>query len=228
MRTWLAALLFGLPLLAAAGCGQGNLWWEYRDDPYLANLAARGDAEVMRSVNAQKKDEREMALRILATRAGEARRRGDADRAARLEETVIRRYAVEKEQEVRACIVRICAPAVGRGGSAMVRFLRQRIAMGEFPGYAAISLASLGPRNALDDIEPLTRHPAPEVRYQAATALVLLGDPGGVDAVDRVLRSMRSSAWPDPLDDIPLQQARESLESRAIRAFGPDRAGAGQ
>ncbi len=214
-----------IPLLAAillcpvSGCGDAMLW-QYRDDPYIAGVAAKGDQEVLRAVNAPSGNERQMALRILADRAGELRRAGRRDEAAAIEEIIIRRYFVEKEPDVRACIVRICASAVGRGSSAMVRFLRDRIAAGEFPGYAAVSLASLGPKGAYEDIAPLTRHPDPEVRLQAATALAALGDPRGYDAVARVWRGMEHSLWPETVDGMSLAEARDGLEARARRGFG--------
>jgi hypothetical protein len=205
--------------LAAAGCADA-MWLEYRDDPYMADIAGKGDAEIMRGVNAANKNERQMALRILAARAGEARREGRRDDADEMEAVIIRRYRVEKAPEVRACIVGICAPAAGRGSAAMVAFLRERIASGEFPGYAALSLASLAPRNAILDIEPLTRHPAPEVRLQAANALVVLEDPRGYGAVCRVWSEMQSSIWPPGIDGVSLNDARNSLAARAERAFG--------
>lgn len=201
-----------------AGC-DNNLWWEYRDDPYIANMAKKGEHEVFRNLNSTNKDQRQMALRIVASRAGEQRRLGNHDTAARLDELIIRRYAIEKEPTVRACIVRVCAPAVGRS-EAMVKFLRDRIAAGEFPGYAALSLASLAPRGAYQDIEPLTRHPAPDVRLQAAIALTVLGDPQGFDSVARVWRGMQPPLWPDRIEGMQLAEARTNLEMRARRGFG--------
>lgn len=205
--------------LAAAGCGN-KVWWEYRDDPYLASLSRRSTPDVLRYVNAPKKNERQMALRIVADRANEARRAGRYQQARELEEVITRRYFLEKEQDVRACIVMLCAPAVGRGSGIMVRFLRDRIAAGEFPGYAALSLATLAPRNAVLDIEPLTRHPAPEVRLQAATALCVLGDPRGFGAVERVWTGMQKSVWPERIDGMTREETRASLEARAKRSFG--------
>ncbi len=219
MRRVSAAALLALALAAGSGCGDG-MWLEYRDDPYIAAIAGKSDQELLRSVNAARGDERQMALRILADKAGELRRRGKRNAAADIEEIIIRRYFVEKEQEVRACVVRICAPSVGRGSSAMVRFLRDRIAAGEFPGYAALSLASLGPKDAYADIAPLTRHPAPEVRYQAALALTLLGDQRGYDATAMVWRGMQTSLWPDRVEGMALDEARDSLQARAKRGFG--------
>ncbi|MCD8352355.1 MAG: HEAT repeat domain-containing protein [Planctomycetaceae bacterium] len=218
MKRWWGGIVAGLCLLIA-GCGD-NMWWEYRDDPYIADLARRGDGDVMRGVNAANKNERMMALRILATRAGEARRNGRRDLAVEMEEVIIRRYRIEKEPEVRACIVSICAPATGRGSTAMVKFLRERIASGEFPGYAALSLAAIGTKHAVLDIEPLTRHPAPEVRLQAANALVVLGDPRGFGAVSKVWSEMQSSLWPPRVEGVPLDEARTGLAARAERAFG--------
>lgn len=220
MRTgWVTGACFAMLLAASAGCGN-TLWWEYRDDPYIANVAKRGNQEVLRSVHAPKKEERQMALRILAGRAAEARANGRREEAQELEDIIIRRYFSEKDQEVRACIVRICAPEVGRGSSAMVKFLRNRIAAGEFPGYAAMSLAFLGPKDAVLDIDPLTRHPAPEVRYQAAEALLVLGDPRGFDGVARVWRNMQTGVWPPRIDGLSMQDAKAGLEARALRAFG--------
>lgn len=217
MRTM--ALTLVLACLTLCGCG-GYMWWDYRDDPYIADVAGRGDADVMRNVNAANRDDRQIALRIIANRAGDARRRGDRELAAELDEIVIRRYYIEKDPVVRACIVSICAPATGRGSTAMVKFLRERIAAGEFPGYAALSLASLAPKNAILDMEPLTRHPAPEVRLQAANALVILGDPRGYGAVCRVWSEMQSSIWPPRIDGVAMEDARASLAARAERVFG--------
>lgn len=214
-------ILVASACLSLSACG-GSLWPGYRDDPYAVNFAQKSTPDVLRSVNAGNRDERQTALRTIAGRAGEARRQGYLRDAQELEEIIIRRYFVEREQEVRACIVRLCAPAVGRGSSAMVRFLRDRIAAGEFPGYAALSLATLGPKNAVLDIEPLTRHPAAEVRLQAATALCVLGDPKGYGAVVRVWKSMQKSIWPERIDGVSLEEARMSLEARARRGFGKD------
>lgn len=205
-------------VLALAGC-QDNMWWEYRDDPYIANLAEKGEGEVIRGINSPNREQRMTALRVAASMAGEARLRGRMDRARELEEIIIRRYFVEKDQEVRACIVEMCAPSVGRS-SAMVRFLRERIAAGEFPGYAAMSLAALAPKSAFEDIEPLTQHPAPDVRLQAATALTILGDPRGYDSVVKVWKGMESTIWPDRIEGVTRRDARRSLEARAMRAFG--------
>lgn len=210
----------GLAGLLLAGCGSSGVWWDYRDDPYIADLAKRGDAEVVRAVNSVNRDERIMGLRILAQRAGEARRSGNAAEADRLEEIIVRRYFVEKDTAVRACVVRICAPVIGRGSSRMVTFLQERIAAGEFPGYAALSLASLSPRNAFADVEPLTRHPAPEVRLQAAIALTVLRDPRGFEAVNRTWRGMHEPVWPEKVEGVPVAEARRSLAARAQRAFG--------
>lgn len=215
-RPFAVAALLCLFLLP--GC-EDNAWWEYRDDPYIANLARQGEPEILRHVNASGKEERQMALRLAARLAGERRQQGNRAAADHLDEIVIRRYHVEKESDVRACIVTICAPMT-KGSSAMVVFLRERIAAGEYPGYAALSLASLAPRNAVVDIEPLTRHPAHEVRLQAAVALTILVDPRGFDAVAKVWRGMQGPHWPDTVDGVPLSEARTNLGIRALRSFG--------
>ena len=212
-------LLLVLALSLCVGCDDRS-WWEYRDDPYLTDLATRGRQEVLRNVNSANREERQAALRIVAHQAGEARRRGKEAEADRLEEVLVRRYFDEKDAIVRACIVRICAPEVGRGGKRTVKFLRERMAAGEFPGYAALSLAALAPHEAFQDIDPLTRHPAPEIRLQAATALTVLGDPRGYDSAFRVWRSMTTPAWPDRVDGVPLAEAKTSLAVRIQRAFG--------
>ncbi len=216
------ALVLGLSCLAvlfAAGC-DSLMWLDYRDEPYLADMAAAGGAEVLRQVNATNPEKRKLALRIVADAACDARRRGNAVEADKLEEIIVRRYFVEKETAVRACIVRICAPLAGNDSTRMPEFLRGRIAAGEFSGYAAMSLAALRPPNALADIEPLTRHPAPEIRYQAAKALTVLGDPRGFDAVCRVWRGMGGGgAWPAHIEGVPLGDARDALQLRARRSF---------
>lgn len=208
-----------LALLFAAGC-ENYMWWDYRDDPYVADLARQGKQEILRAVNSSNHDQRQAALRIVAYRAGDARRRGNEAEADKLEEIIVRRYTIERENEVRACIIKLCAPMVGAGAPRTIAFLRERIAAGEYPGYAAISLATLGSKEAFVDMEPLTRHPAPEIRLQAATALTILGDQRGYEPVCRVWRGMRSPPWPDRVEGAPLAVARNNLERKAERAFG--------
>lgn len=217
MRMFAAALL--LFLCFAPGCGSGMRWDSHDDSSATSDKIG---PEVLRAVNAPRKDDRQMALRMMAEKAGDLRRQGRRNEAAEIEDIIIRRYFIEKEQDVRAAIVRICAPSVGRGSTAMVKFLRDRIAAGEFPGYAALSLASLSPRDVYADIVPLTRHPAPEVRLQAATALAVLGDPRGYDSVVRVWKGMQESIWPEKVDGMSLAEARSGLETRARRSFGKD------
>lgn len=201
------------------GC-TNNMWWEYRDDPYLADMAGSGEQEALKNVNSVYMDTRQAALRILADQAYRHRVAGRIADAERLESIIIRRYHAEKESSVRACIVMICAPAVGRGATQMVYFLRERLAAGEYPGYAALALASLAPRGAFNDIAPLARHPAPEVRLQAATALTVLGDPRGYDAVCRVWRGMQPPAWPEKIEGESLEAIRDALALRCERIFG--------
>lgn len=219
MRRSPAAAAAFLLLFLASGC-ENRLWWDYSDDIYIANMAKQGEQEALRNVNSINKEDRQMALRILASMVGDNRAKGYRDDAERLEKIIIRRYFVDKDPEVRACIVRVCAPSAGRGSTEMVEFLRERIAAGEFPGYAALSLASLVPRDAFADIEPLTRHPAHEVRYQAAVALTVLGDPRGFEPVMRVVRNMQPGTWPDRVEGAPLAEAQKNLGLRAARAFG--------
>lgn len=102
----------------------------------------------------------------------------------------------------------------------MAHFLRERIASGEFPGYAALALASLGPRGAFADIAPLARHPDHDIRLQAATALTALGDPRGYETVCRVWRGMHTPAWPGVVDGEALAAVRAELARRAERMFG--------
>ncbi|MCL2000736.1 MAG: hypothetical protein FWG74_04810 [Planctomycetes bacterium] len=210
----------------AAGCND-NVWRDYRDDPFLADLAERGEQPALREINSFDQNQRLTALRLIAHQAGAARRNGRIDEAERLEGAILRRYQVEREPAVRAGIVRICAPAVGRGSSGMAAFLRERIAAGEFPGYAALSLVSLEPGGAFAYIEPLTRHPAPEVRLQAATALTTLRDPRGIEPVARVWRGMQVPPWPDRIEGAPLFEAKAGLAQRAERAFGQPLYGGG-
>ncbi len=212
-------LLPFLPAAVVAGCGTDSLRYEYRDDASLAGMAEGGREEVLRNVNSPKPDRRMLALRLASGRVDVLRRRGNERAARELEEIVIRRYFAERNEEVRAGIVRICAPAAGRS-AAMVRFLRERIAAGEFPGYAALSLAAMAPRSAYADVEPLTRHPDAGVRLHAATALTVLGDPRGFNSVRRVWRSMEEGLWPAEAAGETREEARTALAARARRAFG--------
>lgn len=213
------ALAFGPVLLLLAGCGD-YVWYAYRDDPYLAETGGKAEGEVMRGLNSPSRDERQIAIRLLAQRAAAARSRRDIQTADRIDEVVIRRYTLERDNSVRACVVRLYAPVAGRGSNRVVEFLRGRIAAGEFPGYAALSLAAIRPRSAFQDIEPLTRHPDTAVRYQAAVALTVLGDPRGFDPVARVWRGMTSPPWPGTVEEMDFAVAKTNLERQAARSFG--------
>ncbi len=220
MKAALCALLAVVIGMALPGCTE-NMWWEYRDDPYIADMAKRGDQTMLSNINSPYSDTRQTALRLAATEAAKARREQRIADAERLEGIILRRYAMEKELAIRLCIIRICAPACGPGSTQMANFLRSRIAAGEFSGHAALSLAALGHRNAAIDIIPLTRHPAPEVRYQAAVALTIIADPRGISEVARIITSMNNQPWPPVVDGMPLEEARLALAKRARMTFGP-------
>lgn len=213
----LATLIMGL--FSLAGC-RNYMWWDYRDAPYIAEMGKQGEQVVLSNINSIRREEREMALRLVADAAGNARRRGSNVEADRLEEIILRRYRIERDQLVRAMIIRICAPLVGKGSTYMPDFLRGRIAAGEYPGHAALALAALCPPNAFMDIEPLTRHPAPEIRYQAAIALTVLEDPHGFAAANQVWRGMAGDSWPEKVEGMPRAEARNALALRIRRAFG--------
>jgi hypothetical protein len=214
------AVAWACLILAVIVSGCGDSPWRGRHDyPYAAETAERGAGKAVRDLNSRSPAERLAALRLLAYLAGEAGRRGEAEEAARLEEAIIRRYRIEKEAMVRAGIVRIYAPMAGPGDGRMAAFLRERIAAGEYPGYAALSLAALAPPGAFEDIERLTRHPDPEIRFQAAEALTALGDPRGFSSVARVWHGMREPQWPAMMGGTDLAAARGSLAARAGRVF---------
>lgn len=215
-KALLACLLFAL---SAAGCYK-HMWWDYRDDPYLAEMSDAGEKEALKNLASVYEDERQIALRVLADMAARARREGRKDDSERIVAIIIGRYQDEKSADVRLCIITICAPVAGIGSPRMVEFLKGLIASGQHPGAAALSLAALRPPGTFESIAPLTRHPAHLARYQAATALTVLGDPRGAEPVRRVLAGMQSPQWPNTLDGVSLQAARESLSSRAARAFG--------
>jgi HEAT repeat protein len=199
-------------LIIAAGC-ESTPWTDSR-------VSGSGVDQAMQNVNSLDTGERISACRFLAARAGEAARRGNRDEAARLAGTVFRRYQAEKDEAVRLSIVRLCAPEIGPADGATAAFLRTRMAAGEFPGHAALALASLAPPNAFEDLEPLSRHPDPEVRLQAAEALIALMDPRGFTVVNRIWRSMRRPVWPAVVAGVELEAARDGLAARTIRCFG--------
>ena len=109
-----------LSLIAAPGCPE-TMQRQYRDDPFLADMAADGDGEMLRNINSLYADNRRTALHLAAFRSGRARREGFVNDAARLENIIIHRYQAEKDPALRLYIVRVCAPLCGRGASAMVR-----------------------------------------------------------------------------------------------------------
>jgi hypothetical protein len=215
------ALAAGLAMaggLAAPGCG--DAWPERPDGRPAVELAGRELREILRDVNSQDPAKRLIALRLVSHQAGQAWRAGRTAEAIELGETVFRRYAAERNAGIRLCLVRVCAPALGTLGGKTIDFLRNRIAAGEMPGHSALALAFLDPQGAFGDIEPLTRHPEPEIRLQAAEALTTLPDPRGFAAVARVWANMTSPAWPETIRGVPLPDARSALAARAARNFG--------
>ena len=208
---WGAVTLFPL-LHLLAGCGNAP-WADSR-------LVGSGVDKAMRSVNSSDAGERIAACRFLAAKAGEAARRGDRDEAARLSAAVFRYYFTEKDEAARLCVIRICVLEIGSVDETVAAFLRARIAAGEFPGHAALALAALAPPDAFKDLEPLSRHPDPEVRLQAAEALIALMDPRGFAVVNRIWRSMRRPVWPAMIAGVELEAARDGLAARTARCFG--------
>lgn len=209
----LARLAPLFPLLHfLAGCG-GAPWADSR-------AAGSGVDKAMRNVNSPDAGERISACRFLAAKAGEATRRGDRDEVARLAGTIFRHYYEEKNEAARLCIIRICVPEIGLADGLAAAFLRTRVAAGEFPGHAALVLAALAPPGAFEDLEPLSRHPDPEVRLQAAEALIALMDPRGFAVVNRVWRGMRRPVWPAVVAGVEMEEARDGLAARTARCFG--------
>jgi hypothetical protein len=204
--------------LLAPGCGE--VWPERPDNYPAVELAGRELREILREVNSQDPNKRLIALRLVSHQAGLAWRAGRKAEAIELGEAVFRRYAAERNSGIRLCIVLVCGPALGTLGGRTIAFLRNRIAAGEMPGYAALALAFLEPQGVFEDIEPLTRHPEPEIRLQAAEALTTLPDPRGFAAVTRVWENMTSPAWPETIRGVALPEARSALAARAARNFG--------
>jgi hypothetical protein len=184
-------------------------------------MTSPGPEEALRNLGSIYAETRQAALRATAYHARRYRRSGRPEEARRLDEAIIRRYRVERNRAVRLCVIRLAAPIAGEGNPAMGVFLRSVLAEGEFSGDAALSLAMLRSPGALNDILPLTRHPSPATRYQAAVALTVLADPAGRAAVFRVRQSMDHPGWPARLEGITLAEAKLSLDRMAERAFTP-------
>ena len=208
-------------LLLFSGCNR-RLRWDYRDDPYLGQYAAMGEAECIRRLDSVYDDDRIVALRVLAEISADYRRKGDVDEAERVVGLILKRYEREPSQAVRRSVVALCLPVCGVGSERTKDFLRGRLAAGEFAGEAALALAALSPEGVFEDLEPLTRHPSADIRYRGAVALTVVGDARGVEGVRRVLLDMESGdGWPKRIDGMSLSEARSGLETRANRAFGP-------
>lgn len=212
-----------LVCLAAALCLCGceeRMLLDYRDDPYLAEYAGLDEAALALHLRSIYLDDRKLALRVLAQKSAEARLAGDAAAADRMVERIVEAYEADKNQDVRACVVALCAPVCGKGSERMLIFLRRRIAEGAWTEQAALALAASEGGRAASELLPLLHHPKPEVRYAGAVALTVCGDPSGRAPVAELLASMTpGAAWPYRLNGQSLREARRSLEARAERCF---------
>ncbi len=213
------AIFAGMLLILVPGC-ESRMLWSYRDDPYLAEYAKLGEEECLRKLNSVYTDDRRVALRVLAHMAAEYARQGEAARADRLVQYIIEQFGVDKSRKVRCAIVCVCMPECGRGSRRAETFLRRLIAGGEWSVEAAFSLAAISPAQGVSLLEPLTRHPSAQIRYQAAMALTVLGDPGGAGAARRVVMEMRRSGWPRSIGEKSLRAARDCLRRRVERLWG--------
>lgn len=215
-RLWLVWLL---ALLATSGC-ERRVLWTVRDDPYLQDMAALQEPDVLAMLRSMYRDDRQLALRTLAIRSAEARERGDDLSAERLVQMLLQQYRKDRRPETRGTIVSLCAPICGVGSERMHAFLRERIADGEWTVEAALSLAAIDGEDAAATLVPLTRHPAPEARYGAAFALTGVGGSTARSAVRTVLDDMSAGNWPQEVAGLPLATARERLAARAERMLG--------
>ena len=208
-----------LPLLFVfSGC-TNTMWWDYRDDPYLAEMANSGEIGALKKINSAYPEDRQLALRILAELSSRARKAGNYQAADRMVDVIINKYHAESNAEVRYSIISLCAPIAGPGSREMLEFLQERIALGEYPGTAAISIAELRPPGAAGIILPLTRHPSHTVRYQAALALIMVADYKTFETVRKIWLSMVAPPWPETLDGMPLREARELMQVKGEQAF---------
>lgn len=214
----LCALLLSLFPLLLGGC-EKRLFWAYRDDPYLTEYAEKGEAFWMSKLTSPYPDSRQLALRVLAELAAKARLQGDSERSERLIEILLERFRHERSDEVRTCILAICLPRCGAGSATVLRFLREQIAEGRWAGSAAITLATLEGSSAFSLLAPLAKHPHFEVRYDAALALILCGDPQAAPLVQEILTSMRTPPWPAKIRGVSFEEARKNLLARAKQAW---------
>ncbi len=221
---WCRLALCLLVGLAGTGC-ESRVLWSYRDDPYLEDYRALGEAHCVGKLNSVYVDDRQVALRVLAHEAARARHQGHAEHADRLTRLILERFREDKHPEIKSCVVSICAPICGKGNQLVERFLRQCIARGPWAADAALSLAALRPEEGMALLGPLARHPSPPVRYRAALALTAIGDARAAGVVADVVQSMSRPAWPSTVNGVPLRRAREALAHRAERLWDPPEPG---
>lgn len=219
MTRSLLLLLFAFVLVTSVGC-ERRVMWEHRDDPYLHDVSLLTEDEVLSMTRSFYIDDRQLALRELANRSARARERGDDTTADRLVLMLIRQYEKYRDPEVRGTIISLCAPVCASESERMMSFLRKRIAEGAWVVEAAHALAAARPDDGLSILMPLTQHPSPEIRFEAAMALTCLGDPAARPVVDGVVAEMHGERWPGTLRDIPLANARELLAARSARLWG--------
>jgi hypothetical protein len=211
-------IAFLAAVLLLTGC-ERRVFWSYRDDPYLHNYAVGGEKICVESLGSLYLDDRQVALRVLAENSARARAAGDVAQADRLLELILRRYKKDRSAEIRSCIISLCLPVCGCGSKEARDFLCQLLAGGAWSEPAAIALASITPEQAFPLLEPMTKHPSPLVRYEAAMALTVLGDERGEAIVRDIIAEMASNTWPQSIHDLPKSLAAATLSARADRAW---------
>ncbi|MFW5856461.1 MAG: hypothetical protein ACOCX4_01170 [Planctomycetota bacterium] len=214
------ALCAAAVLVVLVGC-QRHAFYEYDDEPYLSARADATPERCRQMLQSPYWDEREIAMRLLATRAREHRMRGEAGEAARLIGLLVSHYRErERDPRLRSVLVGICLRDAGVASPEVVRLLREAMARGETVIDACHTAAALRLPDAYSMVAPFLEHPRPEVRYEAALALTTLGDSRGRAPVLALADRMYAPAWPERLGGMPLAQRREALRARSRRMLG--------
>jgi hypothetical protein len=208
-----ACVVSALLAVASAGC-KHRCWYEWRDEPYIRKVYARGERRALERMRSPCEDDREIGARALAVIAREARQAGDEERARRLARELMDLYDREDNEETRSIILALCLREAGEGDAAVAGFLKSRLHSAEHAAAAAYSLASLRPPGAFEAIsEAYSRAEDFGRRYELLGALWLLGDRRALPLFERALDEIDDS-WPERIHHMRKADYKRALAGR--------------
>jgi hypothetical protein len=218
-------LAAGCVLLAAASCCNRRMLYEWRDEPYLRPVYARGRAEAVERMGSIFASERDIGCRALAVIGREALGSGDRATAREIARALMDHYRAEANLQIRSSILALCLRDVGAGDDDVTAFLEERLATYDMVAASAFALASLKPGGAYEAIERAyamtLRARDHEHAYELLMALWLLGDARAVGAFEAALAEL-DRTWPAEIHHMKRPAYAKALAGRleTLRAAG--------